>query len=256
LVARWLGVGFIHGVMNTDNTSIAGETIDYGPCAFMDRYHPQTVFSSIDHAGRYAFANQPAIVQWNLAQLAQCLLPIIEEDEDQALAAAQHAIDGFPEVFETALTVVLAAKLGLTEARDGDLALAQDLMSRMADNGADFTLTFRGLADLLEPPAEPPQSDALGPRVQFQDPTAFDAWAETWQVRLADEPRPAKERAVALRAANPSVIPRNHLVEEAIRAAEDNGDLAPFEALLSALANPYRQPPRPDQVVRQTFCGT
>ncbi|MEQ8395132.1 protein adenylyltransferase SelO [Thalassobaculum sp.] len=265
LVAQWLGIGFIHGVMNTDNTSIAGETIDYGPCAFMDRYHPQTVYSSIDHAGRYAFANQPAIVQWNLAQLAQCLLPIIDENEDRALAAAQHAIDGFPAVFEAALTVVLEGKLGLAEPRDGDLALAQDLMSRMAENGADFTLTFRGLADLLDPPAENPQCDSPGPRAQFQDPTAFDTWAEAWQARLAEDAKPAKERAAALRAANPAVIPRNHLVEEAIRAAEDNGDLAPFEALLLALTNPYedlpeharyQQPPRPDQVVRQTFCGT
>ncbi len=265
LVARWLGLGFIHGVMNTDNTSVAGETIDYGPCAFMDRYHPQTVFSSIDHAGRYAFANQPGIVQWNLAQLAQCLLPLIANDDDLALAAAQSAIDGFPALFEGALTAEMRRKLAVRETRDGDLALAQDLMSKMAENGSDFTLTFRGLADVLDPPAGLPSDGSAGPRRLFKDPAAFDAWADAWQARLAAEPLPAPERAADLRAANPAVIPRNHLVEEAIRAAEDNGDLGPFEELLDALSRPweetpenvrYRQPPRPDQVVRQTFCGT
>lgn len=260
LVARWLGVGFIHGVMNTDNTAIAGETIDYGPCAFMDRYHPQTVFSSIDHGGRYAYANQPVIVHWNLVQLAQCLLPILDTDDDRALAAAQQAIDGFQPRFQAALTAVLRGKLGLAEAREGDLDLAQDLLVRMAENDADFTLTFRGLADLLDPAA-----GTDGPRMLFADPAAFDAWADAWRVRLAEEPMPDADRAAALRAANPAVIPRNHLVEEAIRAAEDHGDLAPFEALLEALARPYeavagqeryRLPPRPEQVVRQTFCGT
>ncbi len=265
LVARWLGLGFIHGVMNTDNTSVAGETIDYGPCAFMDHYHPQTVFSSIDHGGRYAFANQPGIVQWNLAQLAQCLLPLIADEEGVALAAAQSAIDGFPALFEAAFTAELRRKLGLRDARDGDLALAQELLSTMAANGADFTLTFRALADLLDPPAGAPGEEQPGPRRLFEDPAAFDSWAEAWRARLAEEPIPVADRAAALRAANPAVIPRNHLVEEAIRAAEDRGDLGPFAALLDALSQPwdelpehgrYRQPPRPDQVVRQTFCGT
>lgn len=261
LVARWLAIGFIHGVMNTDNTSIAGETIDYGPCAFMDRYHPQTVFSSIDHGGRYAYANQPAIVQWNLAQLAQCLLPILDDDEDKALAAAQAAIDGFAARFDAALAVEFRAKLGLAEPRDGDMDLLKDLLARMADNLADFTLTFRRLADLLDPPAE----ERAAPRDLFADPTSFDTWAEAWRARLAGEPMPEAERAAALRAANPAVIPRNHLVEEAIRAAEDHGDYRVFEALLEALATPfeerpeharYRRPPLPDQEVRQTFCGT
>ncbi|MEQ9330564.1 protein adenylyltransferase SelO [Thalassobaculum sp.] len=262
LVARWLGVGFIHGVMNTDNCSIAGETIDYGPCAFMDRYHPQTVFSSIDHGGRYAFASQPGIAQWNLVQLAQCLLPVIDDDADKALEAAQAAIDGYAARFDTELLAVFRAKLGLFEARDGDLALLQDLFDRMAANQADFTLTFRRLADLLDPP----EGDAPAPRDLFVDPTSFDAWERVWRARLADEAAtPDAGRAAALRAANPAVIPRNHLVEEAIRAAEDAGDPAPFEALLEALATPFeerpeharfRLPPRPDQVVRQTFCGT
>lgn len=259
LVARWLGVGFIHGVMNTDNCSIAGETIDYGPCAFMDRYHPQTVFSSIDHGGRYAFASQPGIAQWNLVQLAQCLLPVIDADADAALAAAQEAIDGYATRFDSELIAVFRAKLGLAEPRDGDLALLQDLFDRMAANQADFTLTFRRLADLLD-------GGEAQPRDLFVDPTVFDAWEANWRVRLADgTPLPDTDRAAALRVANPAVIPRNHQVEEAIRAAEDDGDYAPFEALLEALATPYeerpeharyRQPPRPGQEVKQTFCGT
>ena len=265
LVARWMAVGFIHGVMNTDNTSVAGETIDYGPCAFIDRYHPQTVFSSIDRGGRYAFANQPVIVQWNLAQLAQCLLPIIDDNEDQALAAAQHAIDEFPARFEAAYATAMRGKLGFVEARDGDLALAQDLLNRMAENGADFTLTFRKLADLLDPPSGLCGSDDGGPRAQFADPAAFDIWAKSWEARLAEEPMPVADRAATLRAANPIVIPRNHLVEETIRAAEDDGDLAPMEALLKVLSNPYEEipeharyhePPRPDQVIQETYCGT
>jgi len=260
LVARWLGAGFIHGVMNTDNCSIAGETIDYGPCAFMDRFHPQTVFSSIDHGGRYAFASQPGIAQWNLVQLAQCLIPVIDDDADTALEAAQAAIDGYATRFDAELLVVFRAKLGLAEPGDGDLALLQDLFDRMAANQADFTLTFRRLADLLDPPA-----GGAGARDLFVDPTSFDAWEQAWRARLAEEPAPDADRAKALRAANPVVIPRNHLVEEAIRAAEDHGDHGPFEALLAALATPfeerpeharYRLPPLPGQEVKQTFCGT
>lgn len=274
LVAKWLGVGFIHGVMNTDNCSIAGETIDYGPCAFMDRFHPATVFSSIDHGGRYAYGRQPSIAQWNLVQLAQSLLPVIDEDRDRALEMAQAAIDGYATRFDAELLVVFRAKLGLNEPRDGDLALVQDLFERMAANRADFTLTFRRLADLLDPPVEgaapgaaPGAATGAAPaRDLFVDPTAFDAWAESWRARLtAEAPVPARDRAAALRAANPAVIPRNHLVEEAIRAAEDDGDYGPFEALLQALATPfeerpehakYRLPPRPEQEVKQTFCGT
>ena len=260
LVAKWLGVGFIHGVMNTDNCSIAGETIDYGPCAFMDRFHPGTVFSSIDHGGRYAYGRQPSIAQWNLVQLAQCLLPVLDDDADTALALAQVAIDGYATRFDAELLTVFRAKLGLMEPRDGDLALVQDLFERMAANRADFTLTFRRLADLLT------GDDEASPRDLFVDPTAFDAWEDTWRARLAAEaPLSDADRAAALRAANPAVIPRNHQVEAAIRAAEDEGDYSVFEALLEALATPfeerpehaaYRLPPRPGEEVRQTFCGT
>lgn len=260
LVAKWLGVGFIHGVMNTDNCSIAGETIDYGPCAFMDRFHPGTVFSSIDRGGRYAYGRQPSIAQWNLVQLAQCLLPVLDDDGDTALELAQAAIDGYATRFDAELLTVFRAKLGLMEPRDGDLALVQDLFERMAAGGADFTLTFRRLAGLLA------GGDGAPARDLFVDPTAFDAWETTWRARLAEEaPLPETDRAAALRAANPAVIPRNHQVEAAIRAAEDEGDYTVFEALLAALAIPfeerpehaaYRLPPRPEEEVKQTFCGT
>jgi serine/tyrosine/threonine adenylyltransferase len=181
LVAAWMGVGFIHGVMNTDNTSIAGETIDYGPCAFMDSYHPQTVFSSIDQMGRYAFANQPGIAQWNLARFAECLLPLLADVRDAAIAAAQEALAGFGPRFEAALNGRLARKIGLAEARAGDVELVRDLLAAMADNAADWTLTFRRLADAAEGSGDEPV------RALFIDPTAFDAWAVRWRQRLAGE---------------------------------------------------------------------
>jgi serine/tyrosine/threonine adenylyltransferase len=258
LIARWLGVGFIHGVMNTDNMAIAGETIDYGPCAFMDTFHPATVYSSIDAHGRYAYANQPRIAQWNLARLAETLLPLLADDEPTAQAQAQELVDGFGPMFEVAYTAEIRRKLGLTTARPNDLKLGQDLLQVMAAGRADFTLTFRALAEAASSP--PGQARA---RVLFDDPTTFDGWAETWRARLADEPNP--EHAARLNAANPAVIPRNHLVEEAIAAAIAERDLRPFEALHAALAEPFRerppgdrltQPPQPDEVVQQTFCGT
>ncbi|MCC2113082.1 MAG: YdiU family protein, partial [Hyphomicrobiales bacterium] len=250
-----------HGVMNTDNMSVAGETIDYGPCAFMDFYHPHTVYSSIDHMGRYAYGNQPPIAQWNLAQLAQCLLPIMAEPETEALKRAQAIIDGFADRFEAALTAGLRRKLGLTSAKDGDLALGQDLLKRMAENEADFTLTFRGLADMVDP-AGGKDGD---PRDLFNKPADFDDWVPGWRARLAEEARPADEIAAALRAANPMFIPRNHQIEAVIRVAEDNDDFGPFERLIAVLVRPfddqpenrrYALPPRPEEVVHQTFCGT
>ncbi len=261
LVAGWLLVGFIHGVMNTDNMSVAGETIDYGPCAFMDFYHPHTVYSSIDHMGRYAYGNQPPIAQWNLAQLGQCLLPIMSGTEAEALKRAQAIIDGFANRFETELTAGLQRKLGLDTAKAGDLALGQDLLKRMAENEADFTLTFRGLADVIDP-----EGGTDGdPRNLFNKPGDFDDWVGFWRARLEEEARSPQELAAALRAANPMFIPRNHQVEAVIRAAEDRDDFAPFEKLLKVLARPFDDqpenrrcalPPRPDEVVHQTFCGT
>ena len=259
LVAKWLLVGFIHGVMNTDNMSIAGETIDYGPCAFMDVYHAGTVYSSIDTLGRYAYGNQPAIARWNLARFAETLLPLLAEDTDAAIKEAQEAIEAFATRFETAYAAGLSRKLGLLQSRPDDLSLAQDLLDRMARNGTDFTLTFRRLCDS----AVSRHSEAV--RSLFANPSAFDDWATRWRHRVADEGGEANERRAAMRAANPAFIPRNHLVEEAISAAVNDGDFLPFEDLLTVLSMPYEDqpafsryadPPRPDQVVHQTFCGT
>jgi uncharacterized protein YdiU (UPF0061 family) len=255
LVAQWLLCGFIHGVMNTDNMSVAGETIDYGPCAFMDAYDPATVFSSIDQTGRYAYGNQPGIAHWNLARLAETLLPLLAEDADVALKEANEALDIFSDRFQTAYAAGLCGKIGLFDPRPEDFALAQDLLERMARNQADFTLTFRGLCD----------SANVATRALFADPNAFDEWAQRWHQRLAEDGKDANERKARMRAVNPAFIARNHLVEEVIAAAVDHGDFAPFETLLTVLSRPYddqpafrryADPPRPDQIVRQTFCGT
>jgi uncharacterized protein YdiU (UPF0061 family) len=260
LVARWLLTGFIHGVMNTDNTSIAGETIDYGPCAFMDSYHPETVFSSIDAMGRYAYGNQPRIAQWNLARFAETILPLLADDEDTAVNSAEAAVATFAPRFESAYAAGLARKLGLLHPRPDDLPLGCDLLARMATNRADFTLVFRGLCD-----AASAIGDDRSPRMLFVNPADFDAWETRWRHRLADEPAEPDLRRTVMRAANPAFIPRNHLVEEAIAAAVEHGDFMPFETLLCVLATPYADqpafarysaPPTPDQVVHQTFCGT
>jgi protein adenylyltransferase len=261
LVAKWQLVGFIHGVMNTDNMSIAGETIDYGPCAFIDTYDPAAVYSSIDHYGRYAYRNQPRIARWNLARLAEALLPLLAEDQDAAIQVANRALGTFTGRFDAAYAAGLRQKLGLFAEAEGDIALAQDLLDRMAGNGADFTLTFRRLADAAS------HSDGdTAVRSLFADPTAFDDWANRWRERLASDGEGTRERrAAAMRAVNPAFIPRNHLVEEALAAAVQQGDLSAFEALTGALSRPYDDapalarygdPPRPDQIVRQTFCGT
>ncbi|MDX2158741.1 MAG: YdiU family protein [Hyphomicrobiaceae bacterium] len=260
LVARWLGVGFIHGVMNTDNTTVSGETIDYGPCAFMDAYHPSRVLSSIDTQGRYAYANQPQMAQWNLARLAECLLPLLGDDEAAQMSSATSALTAFAGLFEDAYTAVLRAKLGLAEAREGDLELAHDLLDRMTRGKADMTLTFRRLADAAADAAADASVEAL-----FEDPAAFEDWATRWRQRLAAEGGDPAMRREAMRRANPAFIPRNHLVEEAIAAAVRADDLAPFETLVAVLARPfddqpdqerYALPPRPEEEVHRTFCGT
>ncbi len=249
LVASWLGLGFIHGVMNTDNMTISGETIDYGPCAFMEAYDPGAVFSSIDHAGRYAYANQPRIAQWNLARLAETLLPLLAESEDAQIEVAQQALSGFAPIFQAAWLKVFRTKLGLAGAEEEDAALIQDLLSRMAANQADFTLTFRALAT------------AADARSLFANPTAFEDWAVAWQARRA---RAGLEDA-AMRAANPAFIPRNHLVEEAIAAAVARDDFEPFATLVETLSRPFEDQPdrarlalpaRPEERVLATFCGT
>ncbi len=260
LVARWLLVGFIHGVMNTDNTSISGETIDYGPCAFMDHYDPATVFSSIDEMGRYAYANQPRIALWNLTRFAECLLPLFSEEQEKAISEAQVALGNFAEVFNTAYSAGLRGKLGLFTARDGDQALAQDLLDAMARNQADFTLTFRRLSDA----ALDPDHDGHV-RQLFADPTAFDDWAARWRQRTGEEPQDPATRRTAMRSVNPAFIPRNHRVEAVIEAAVNRDDFVPFEELLTVLSKPYEdqpdfagyaEPPEPHQRVLQTFCGT
>jgi uncharacterized protein YdiU (UPF0061 family) len=260
LVARWLLIGFIHGVMNTDNTSVSGETIDYGPCAFMDHYDPAMVFSSIDEQGRYAYANQPRIALWNLTRLAECLLPLLAEQQDQAIADAQAALGGFAEAFTTAYQGGLRAKLGLFSERDGDQALAQDLLDAMAKNQADFTLTFRRLSEAAQDPVE--DADV---RKLFAEPAAYNEWAVRWRQRIGEEPQDAAARRTAMRAVNPAFIPRNHRIEAVIEAAAHRDDFAPFEELLTVLSKPYEDqpanaeyasPPEPEQRVLQTFCGT
>jgi len=260
LVARWLLVGFIHGVMNTDNTSISGETIDYGPCAFMDHYDPAMVFSSIDELGRYAYANQPRIALWNLTRLAECLLPLFSDEQDKAIVEAQAALGEFAERFNTAYQAGLRGKLGLFTARDGDPALAQDLLDAMASNQADFTLTFRRLSDAALDPA----GDSAV-RQLFAKPAAYDDWALRWRQRTGEEPQDPATRRMAMRSVNPAFIPRNHRVEAVIEAAVNRDDFALFEELLAVLSKPYEdlpayagyaEPPEPHQRVLQTFCGT
>jgi serine/tyrosine/threonine adenylyltransferase len=255
LIAKWMLVGFIHGVMNTDNCSIAGETIDYGPCAFMDAYNPETVFSSIDHGGRYAYGHQPRIAHWNLARFGETLLPLLADNSDAALAIANETLGAFQTRYAEALIGGMRRKLGLFTAEEGDGALAQDLLNAMADGEADFTLTFRRLD---------PELDA-GVLPLFKTPDAYDAWAARWRERLAREPQDAATRRRAMRSANPAYIPRNHRVEAALAAAIEREDFAPFEELLKVLARPfedraefaaYAEPPPEDQRVCQTFCGT
>ena len=259
LVACWMGVGFIHGVMNTDNTSLAGETIDYGPCAFLDEYHPKKKFSSIDVAGRYAFGNQPRIAAWNVARLAETLLPRFAADDTEAIAIAQRTLDRFFPAFDAAYAKVLRAKLGFTtELVDDDRALTDDLFERMAENEVDFTIFFRKLADTPD--------EKLAEL--FASPGAYLDWAARYRARLAMDCASVtpEERASSMRLANPALIPRNHRIEELITAAVAHEDFAPFEAMVSALEKPYAdpspenahfaEPPKPAERVRATFCGT
>jgi uncharacterized protein YdiU (UPF0061 family) len=262
LVARWLGVGFVHGVMNTDNTSIAGETIDYGPCAFLDEYRPTKRFSSIDHGGRYAFGNQPRIALWNLARFGEALLPLFAKDEKEAVRLATARLERFVATFEAAHLSVLRAKLGLSAREDethGDRALAEDLLARMAESEVDYTLFFRRLCASAGDVARDRETAAL-----FAHPGAFHDWAASWRARLAREEVTLEARAAVMRRANPAYIPRNHRIEEMIAAAE-RGDLAPLEALLEVVASPFEErpeharfaePPKPEERVTQTFCGT
>ena len=258
LVASWMHVGFIHGVMNTDNMAISGETIDYGPCAFMDHYDPATVFSSIDNQGRYAYANQPRIAQWNLARLAETLLHLIDADGKRSIARATEVINAFPEQYERHWLKGMRAKLGLVIEDEADLNLAAGFLAAMEGNKVDYTLAFRYLAD-----AALGQDERL--RALFADPSAYDLWSGHWRARLSREALTPSERAQTMRRANPAFIPRNHRVEEALSAAVQRGDYAPFETLLNILSRPFDdQPefaafaePAPEgRGCYRTFCGT
>ena len=259
LIVRWLMVGFIHGVMNTDNMSVAGETIDYGPCAFMDAYDPATVFSSIDRQGRYAYANQPRIALWNLTRLAEAMLPLLDAEQERAIAVAEDVLGGFAPRFESGYQAGLRAKLGLEMREEGDDALAADLLAAMTANQVDFTLLFRRLGDVAGGAAD----EAV--RELFVDPTACDPWLTRWRERIGREAGETETRRAAMHAVNPAFIPRNHRVEAMIRAAVDDEDFAPFEELLRVLARPYAdqpefaryaEPPSVEERVLQTFCGT
>lgn len=259
LVARWMQVGFIHGVMNTDNMTVSGETIDYGPCAFMDAYDPAAVFSSIDVQGRYAYANQPRIAAWNLTRFAETLLPLLDEDEDAAIGKAEGVLKAFQPAYQAAFHGELRRKFGLLCEQEGDIALMGDLFGLMAANRADFTLTFRGLAGELDG-----QTGKGATRGLFADPAAFDGWADRWRRRMDREADQRSSREAML-AVNPKYIPRNHRVEAVIKAAVEREDFAPFEEMLAVTGKPfdeqpdmaaYALPPREEERVLQTFCGT
>jgi uncharacterized protein YdiU (UPF0061 family) len=247
--------------MNTDNMAISGETIDYGPCAFMDEYDPKTVFSSIDRRGRYAYVNQAAIAQWNLARLADTLVPLIDANEDKAVEMASEVLQGFMARFDAYLLEGFRSKIGLTTTAEGDADLIRRLLGAMHEAHVDFTLTFRRLARAVEQADEDAQLFA-----QTQTPApALIAWLRDWRARLAQEPRAAAERAANMRRVNPAFIPRNHRVEAALDAAAEHEDFEPFRRLLAILEHPfddqphhaeYAQPPEPAERVLHTFCGT
>ena len=257
LIAQWSLVGFIHGVMNTDNMSISGETIDFGPCAFMDAYNASAVFSSIDRHGRYAYGNQPRIAVWNLSRLAETLLPLLSPADDVAVTIAEEALGRFATIYQTALERGYLRKLGISEGREGDQALVEDLLELMAASGADFTATFRALSV--------DQNGQVLARTHFKDADGFDAWWSRWQTRLQAQSMPVSEALITMRATNPAYIPRNHLVEEAISAAVGGAEYGAFDRLLEAVTAPfteragferYAYPPRPEEIVEATYCGT
>ena len=263
LIALWMSVGFIHGVMNTDNMTVSGETIDYGPCAFLEAYDPQTVFSSIDTQGRYAFGNQPGIAQWNLARLAETLLPLIDDDADRAVALATEVLDRFPDRFAQHWLNLHRAKLGLRGAPaddEADRTLINDLLALMHGHRVDFTLGFRRLSTLLRE-----QGDVFA-QLWGDGADAADAWQRRWRARLDTQAEAPAAVAARMDATNPVYIPRNHLVEHALEAAVEAQDMAPFERLLAVIGSPFDErdadalaalPGTPEQTAGfRTFCGT
>jgi serine/tyrosine/threonine adenylyltransferase len=270
LIAKWMNVGFIHGVMNTDNMAVSGETIDFGPCAFMDSYDPAAVFSSIDSRGRYAFGNQPHAAVWNLARFAETLLPLIDSSADRAVELATEIVNMFSARFSEYWLAGARGKLGLSTPEDGDPALVEDLLNAMHRNQADFTLTFRALCeaaehDAAEGTAAKNAAADSNLRRLFANPQECEPWLLRWRERLNRDPRDSQVRARAMRQVNPAIIPRNHRIEQVIVAATERNDLQPFIELSSVLAQPYRaleglehyaDPPLPEDRVLRTFCGT
>ena len=256
LIAHWMQIGFIHGVMNTDNMTVSGETIDYGPCAFLDAYHPEKTFSSIDQQGRYAFANQAPIGLWNLSRFAETLLPLLDDDQKKSLAEAQAALEAFPVVHARALQKRFAEKIGLEEGESDDWNMVQTLLTAMADGEADFTLVFRHLSDVLESGNDDVVTSL------FKQPTTIAAWLSAWRQRLHHVDR--RKTLAVMRSTNPVFIPRNHRIEEAIQAGNE-GDFQPFRRLNQVLQNPFTEQPQfaayeaeptSDEIVQATFCGT
>ena len=252
LITHWMRVGFIHGVMNTDNMALSGESIDYGPCAFMDTFAPDTVFSSIDRKGRYAYANQPYIAQWNLARLAESLLPLIEGEKEETIAMAEDLLNSFEQVYKNSWLFMMRSKLGLALAEREDEKLITDLLDWMHASQSDYTNTFRNLSN----------SSRL--KGELYDSDNFQNWHFRWQNRLEKEEQDLKSSIAQMRSVNPSVIPRNHKVEEALQSGEE-GELKPFQDLINAMREPYKDgehllpyqaPPKPSEKVLQTFCGT
>ena len=259
LIAKWMGIGFIHGVMNTDNTSIVGETIDYGPCAFMDNYDPSTVFSSIDAHGRYAFGNQPSIAQWNMACFANCLVPLIDQDLDKAGEQAQTVINQFPSKMNIALMAVMCKKIGLDSTKTNSQETLTKLLRIMLDNKSDYTLTFRYLSEIIKGKRD------SSFKQQFLEHNQISNWLKEWKELIKDQDLAKKEIVLSMESSNPVFIPRNHLVERAIEAAVENNDFSEMKTLLTILSKPYEEqskygeymkPPKPLEVVHQTFCGT
>ncbi len=253
LIAKWQLVGFIHGVMNTDNMTISGETIDYGPCAFMDVYDPLTVFSSIDQQGRYAYRNQPPIAAWNLARFAETLLPLIHHDQDEAVKLAQAVITKFHHLYDEYWLDGMRAKLGIFNKEQDDLALIEDFLVLMKEHRADYTNTFLGLTFNQDE------------NISLLKSEEFSNWKKRWEARLKKQSQSKEQSEQLMKASNPALIPRNHRVEEALEAAVDRGDLSVMNKLLHALANPYAH--RPDQkeyaalppesvLAYKTYCGT
>jgi uncharacterized protein YdiU (UPF0061 family) len=260
LVAKWMQLGFIHGVMNTDNTTISGQTIDYGPCAFMEAYDPNTVFSSIDYHGRYAYGNQPQIMQWNLTRLAQCLVPLIDANQEKAIRLTQEALDLYQDKYDAYYWNGFAQKIGIQKAHETDKSLLKELFQIMTDTKADFTQTFHNLSNAIK---ETTNTAYLNKLCSIQP--GFSDWIKQWRTRCAKGSGSTTEISELMHQVNPCVIPRNHRVQAVISAVYDNDEYRELHQCLNILNTPYdcpaqypeyMNPASPDEAIHQTFCGT